>query len=331
MAGRRQLEAIGRSVERMERMIADLLDLSSIEAGHLSVQQSDHDLRGLVDEILEAMQPMLMQKQLEVFANFPEKRILVHCDRERILQAMGNLIGNAAKFTPNGGKIVLDAESRGKEARFSITDSGPGIPRTRLAHVFDRYWQADETAQGGRGLGLFIAKGIIEAHRGRIWVESEVGKGSTFSFTLPTTLAARTHKGEPAATVPSAPNGLSVLVVDDDPQTRTAIGDALSMHGYHVAYATNGIAAMHHVRSGHHPRLLIVDINMPGMNGVELCRELRGSESSASIPVILISGEENLKETAASVGAVEYLAKPFREEALLESVHRHAPNDPQAS
>jgi len=328
-AGRRQLEMIRRSVQQMDRMITDLLDLSSIEAGHLSVQQSDHDLQSLVDEVLELIQPALLQKKLEVFASFPEKRILVHCDRERILQALGNLLGNAAKFTPPGGRIQLEAESRAKEAKLSITDTGPGIPRSRLAHVFDRYWQAEETSKGGRGLGLFIAKGIIEAHGGRIWVDSEVGKGSTFSLTLRTASPARPQPQALPRERERHGQGLPVLVVDDDPESRSAIGDTLSTNGYDVAYAQNGIAAIEQVRSGRHPRLMIVDLNMPGMNGVELCRELHGSGMESSIPVILISGEADLEEAAGSVGAVAYLRKPFRREVLLENVYQHAPGRPR--
>jgi signal transduction histidine kinase/ActR/RegA family two-component response regulator len=320
VAGRRQLDVIRRSVLQMDRMISDLLDLSSIEAGHLSVERSDQDLQVLVDEVLESVQPTLMQKRLEVFANFPAKRILVHCDRERILQALGNILGNAAKFTPEGGRIEIEAESRAREARLSITDNGPGIPRARLAHVFDRYWQAEGTSRGGRGLGLFIAKGIVEAHEGRIWVESDLGKGSTFSITLPA--ASRSGSAPPAA---RAPKGPPVLVVDDDPESRAAIGDLLAENGYHVAFASNGITAMEQVRAGFLPQLLIVDINMPGMDGVELCRTLHRSDMRGSLPVILISGETNLEEAAASIGAVDWLRKPFRGEMLLERVHRHVP------
>jgi len=328
VAGKRQLELIRKSVRQMDRMITDLLDLSSIEAGHLSVQQSDHDLQSLVDEALEFIQPTLMQKQLEVFANFPEKRILVHCDRERVLQALGNVLGNAVKFTPPGGRIQLEAESRAKEAKLSITDTGPGIPRARLGHVFDRYWQAEESSKGGRGLGLFIAKGIIEAHQGRIWVESESGNGSTFSFTLPTASSARTAREDSAAR-PRREPGPPVLVVDDDPETRAAIGDTLSTNGYEVVYANNGFTAIERVRSGCHPKLLIVDLNMPGMGGVELCRELSGSVGGAPIPVIVISGEKNLEDAAAAVGAVAYLHKPFRQEVLLERVGSQVPvHDP---
>ena len=320
VAGRRQLEVIRRSVQQMDRMISDLLDLSSIEAGHLSVERSNQDLQVLVEEVLESVQPTLMQKRLEVFANFPGKRILVHCDRERILQALGNILGNAAKFTPEGGRIEIEAESRAREARLSITDNGPGIPRARLAHVFDRYWQAEGHSKGGRGLGLFIAKGIIEAHEGRIWVESDLGKGSTFSITLPA--ASRAGSDSPAA---RAPKGPPVLVVDDDPESRAAIGDLLAANGYHVEFASNGITAMEQVRAGFLPQLLIVDINMPGMDGVELCRTLHRSDTRGSLPVILISGEQNLEEAARQVGAVDWLRKPFRGDMLLESVHRHVP------
>ena len=109
----------------------------------------------------------------------------VAADRDRVLQVFGNLLGNAIKFTPAGGTVTIGAVNDGVEVRFSVCDTGPGIPPEHVPHVFDRYWQAKSTAKLGTGLGLSIAKGIVEAHAGRIWVESEPGRGASFIFTLP--------------------------------------------------------------------------------------------------------------------------------------------------
>jgi signal transduction histidine kinase len=114
----------------------------------------------------------------------------VLCDRQRVLQVFSNLIGNAIKFTPAGGEIAIDVKADADQVRFAVSDSGPGIPQADLAHIFDRYWQRRETARRGTGLGLFIAKALVEGHHGRIWCESQIGKGSTFYFTLPRSDAA---------------------------------------------------------------------------------------------------------------------------------------------
>ncbi len=184
-AGRKQLELIRRAVLRMDRMITDLLDLSSIEAGHLSIEREEQALQTLGADAVEAIQASLEHKRVEVETHFPSEIVSLHCDRDRILQVLANLLGNAVKFTPEGGRVVVRGEQQGQNVLISISDTGPGIPKSRLAHVFDRYWQAAETARSGRGLGLFIAKGIVAAHGGRIWVESRVGAGSTFFFTIP--------------------------------------------------------------------------------------------------------------------------------------------------
>jgi signal transduction histidine kinase len=129
---------------------------------------------------------MAAQKMLRLECALPDGAFEVDCDRDRVLQVLGNLIGNAIKFTPEGGTIKVRAEQRGAaEALFSVADTGPGIASDELPHVFDRYWQAKKKARCGTGLGLSISKGIVEAHDGRIWVESAPGQGATFFFTIP--------------------------------------------------------------------------------------------------------------------------------------------------
>jgi PAS domain S-box-containing protein len=185
-SGDKHLQKIHRAVERMDHMIRDLLDMSSIEAGHLSIRPERLGLGSLIAEVAEMLGPQAAERKLRLEVKPPTNAELeILCDRERVLQVFANLGGNAIKFTPAGGSVTIGAERIGLEVRFAIRDTGTGIRPDRLAHVFDRYWQAEETAKKGTGLGLFIAKGIVEAHGGRITVESIDGEGSTFSFTLP--------------------------------------------------------------------------------------------------------------------------------------------------
>jgi signal transduction histidine kinase/DNA-binding response OmpR family regulator len=185
VTARRQLEVIQRSATRANRLIQDLLDVARIQAGGLAVETVPIEVKSLVMEAVESATPLAAAASLRVSYAIPEGSALVSADRERVLQVLANLIGNALKFTPKGGEIKILANLEPSEVRFTVQDTGPGIPAEHLNHVFDRYWQAKSTAKLGTGLGLSIAKGIVEAHGGRIWVESPPGSGAAFQFTLP--------------------------------------------------------------------------------------------------------------------------------------------------
>src|SRR5450631_571785 len=183
--GWKQLERIRRGVTQMQRMIEDLLDVGSIESGRLAVDTREHEIGELFADAVELSAPLIQDKRIEIKIETPPPPFKVRCDRERMMQVFSNLIGNAVKFVPERGTIVLSAAASGASALVAVRDTGPGIPPARLPHLFQRYWQADETARKGRGLGLFITKGIVEAQGGVIWAESQVGTGSTFFITLP--------------------------------------------------------------------------------------------------------------------------------------------------
>jgi signal transduction histidine kinase len=182
---RRHAETIQRSAQRMERLIRDLLDMASLREGRLSIERRAHPVGLLIDEALALLGPLAVEKSLELQAQVQERQTRLLCDPERVFQVLSNLVGNALKFTPAPGRVEVRAEPQGREVLFAIQDTGPGIPRDRLPHIFEPYWQARETARQGTGLGLYIAWGIVEAHGGQLWVESEPGRGSTFFFTLP--------------------------------------------------------------------------------------------------------------------------------------------------
>jgi signal transduction histidine kinase len=181
---RRQVEAIQRAGNRMNRLIRDLLDFASIQAGRLSVSKNPQDVAAMVAEVLEVMEPLAAPKSQRLVADVAAG-LEIRCDHDRVIQLFSNLIGNAIKFTPDGGEITVRAAPDREVVRFQVVDTGPGIPADELPHVFDRYYQAQRRNRDGIGLGLSIARGIVEAHGGRIWADSEEGQGSTFFFTLP--------------------------------------------------------------------------------------------------------------------------------------------------
>jgi signal transduction histidine kinase len=179
-------EVIERAATRMNRLIEDLLDVTRLEAGRLSVEPARVHAQRVVSEAVEAQRPLAtsasLELRLELAADLPE----VWADRDRLLQIFENLIGNALKFTKPSGRITVGAAPREGQVLFWVTDTGSGIAAENLPHLFDRFWQAKKGERRGAGLGLPIVKGLIEAHGGRIWVESLPGQGSTFFFTIPT-------------------------------------------------------------------------------------------------------------------------------------------------
>lgn len=198
-AGRRTVQAaekIQRFTARMNRLIGDLVDVASIEEGRIRVAAELQDATALVRESVEAFQPLISSQGLSLDVEIRGNMLMAKFDHERILQVLSNLLSNAIKFTPAGGRIALQVEPVGPDVRFSVADTGSGIPSHQLDAVFERFWQARSEDRRGLGLGLFISKGIVEAHGGRLWAESQLGKGSTFSFTLP---------GAPASSTGMAP------------------------------------------------------------------------------------------------------------------------------
>lgn len=181
----RNTATIQRAALGMDRLIGDLLDVAAIENGELSLTTEVESAKDLVVSALEQMEEQAAARSLALSYEIVGGPLRVVCDRQRIQQVFANLIGNALKFTPPGGAIRVRVEADATDARFSVTDTGPGVGPAELAHVFDRFWQGSRTTRSGTGLGLTIAKGIVEAHGGTIGLESEPGAGTTVTFTLP--------------------------------------------------------------------------------------------------------------------------------------------------
>ena len=182
---RKRTEAIRHLTQQMDRLRQDLLDVAALEAGRLSFEPHETRLHDVVDDVLGTVSGVAAEKALALESGVDPDLPAVWADRERLHQVLGNLVGNAVKFTPAHGGVRVTAERDGDEIRVAVADTGPGIPAEHLENVFDRFWQARSTRRAGAGLGLAIARGVVEAHGGRIRARSEVGKGTTFEFTLP--------------------------------------------------------------------------------------------------------------------------------------------------
>jgi signal transduction histidine kinase len=179
------LALIAEAADQMDTLIRDLLDVNSLDAGKLRLATEPIDASALLTEALRTLQPLVKEKEIALDVQIVSGLPTVLADTERIQQVLSNLVGNAIKFTPKGGRIVIGARTDDHTVTVSVADSGSGINEEHLPKVFDRYWQSTRTNRQGAGLGLAIAKGIVEGHGGRIWIESTAGEGTIAQFTIP--------------------------------------------------------------------------------------------------------------------------------------------------
>jgi len=180
-----RLEVVERAAQRMDALIRDLVDAASIDAGRLRLDVGRLDPGEALRSVAAELEPIAAEKGIDIECRVQGDLPPVNADRLRIGQALANLIGNALKFTEPGGSVEVSVQSTADAVLYRVTDTGVGIAPAALAHVFDPFWQAGKKARGSLGLGLTIVRGIVEAHGGRIWAESQPGAGSSFCFTIP--------------------------------------------------------------------------------------------------------------------------------------------------
>ncbi|KYG06880.1 histidine kinase [Sorangium cellulosum] len=207
---RQQAESIENVAKRMEQLIRTMLDAATLETSKFSVTPAPCAVDDLLRETLELFGPLAESKQVRIEQSVSAPGLVISAERGRVLQVLSNLVGNALKFTPQGGRVTLSVDRESEVARFGVIDTGPGIPREDLQSIFERFWKVEAPGERGTGLGLYIAKGIVDAHGGRIWAESEVGRGARFYVTLPLV--------EPAARRASAAEEAPALSAESDPR-----------------------------------------------------------------------------------------------------------------
>ena len=327
---KRFLSIIKSNADRLTVLVNDLLDISRIEGGRIELDIETMRLEVAVDQVVASLRARVEEKGLSLFVNVPPDLPPVLADRDRVIQILTNLVGNAYQYT-RAGSITVTARRVDNLARIDVADTGIGIAPEDQAKVFDRFFRSDDAAVqefSGTGLGLAIIKSLVEMHHGQIWLESELGKGSTFSFTLP--LAEQEMADElVTAALPAdlhqdgqSPNGdfqRHVLVVEDDQNIAELISHHLKDGGYIVSTvgcAEDALQAARHER----PDLITLDIYLPGTDGFELLQTLKSDETTADIPVVIVSvlaDKQSLR-----LGAVDYVTKPINERLLLDTVGR---------
>jgi len=314
---KRFLGHIQQGSRHLLELINDILDLSKIEAGHLELKYEDFEVSQAVAEVVATVRPIASAKNMQ-FDSAVAEGLFLYADRLRFKQVLYNLLSNAIKFTASGGRVSIEGSASDGSARFCVADTGIGIPAGEQVAIFESFHQVGTTTKGvreGTGLGLAITKRLIEQHGGSIWVESELGKGSRFFFTLPVRLA----EGEEAAPAGDGETPL-ILVVEDEGAAQELMVSHLEEAGYRViTIGSGGEAIQAAVKL--HPDVITLDLLMPGKSGWQTLDELKKTPATAAIPVIIVSVVEERKK-GLSVGAMDYLVKPVSKERLLATVRR---------
>ena len=321
----------------LEAIIDNIIELSQLDRGLLGVSRESVDIRTLFAESIASLNLEIQDRDARVRIDVSDQLSPFQSDRLKVLQVVNQLLSNAVKFSRPGGEVTLSASPSHRGLLIAVSDQGVGIPRAQQREIFDRFYQVDISSTRsyeGSGLGLAIVRRISELLGGRVWVESEEGKGSTFFFEVPEIDAQEivpirdmgTEAGETVEIMlPVTGHKRSVLIVDDDPDYLELINRILETEGYTTDRARDGLEALNHLFADKDrplPSLILLDMRMPNVHGIDFCRVVRRNVNTRDIPIIIISAvahEKDVKEGLES-GANAYLTKPFDTEELLKKI-----------
>ena len=331
----RAREFIERQLTHMVRLVDDLLDISRITSAKVKLDKAHITVQQVVEASLESSGPYIDASNQALSVQVAAEPIPVYADLTRLAQALGNILNNAAKYTPPGGTIELVARRDGDDAVIRVSDNGSGIPPDMLEQVFDMFTQVGRTvdyAQGGLGIGLSIVRRLVSLHDGTVQAHSDgPGKGSTFTIRLP--CDETTAFADPSPKLSDAPESpapsLRVLVVDDNIDAAETMDMLLQMSGHATAMVHNGLEVLAAAR-GFLPDVVLLDIGLPGMNGYEVAAQLRRESLMEGTLLVALTGwgSDADKRAAKEAGFDVHLTKPVGPEALLEVLARVRPLEP---
>lgn len=317
-------EMMERQVGHMVRLIDDLLDVSRITRGKVELKPERVDIRDVIDAALEVTRPIVEANNHELIIAPLDQALPIHADPTRIAQVISNLLNNAAKYTPRGGRIELTVERDGSHVEIAVRDNGLGIAPEMLHKVFEMFTQVGRTidqAQGGLGIGLALVTRLVEMHGGTVKAESEGhGKGSRFIVRLPLAEAPVTAEITGVkATIAESPTPRRILVVDDNVDGAKSLSLLLNLAGHTTSVAYSGPAALERARS-FAPEVVFLDIGLPGMNGYEVARQLRAEPNGAALTLVALTGwgTDDDRKRAHDAGFDHHLTKP------VDAAHVHA-------
>ncbi len=326
-------DMIDRQVHHLSRLVDDLLDVSRIMRGIVELRTESLDLASVVDRAIETARPFIDAQRHKLSLRMPAGKVGIQGDRVRLAQVLANLLNNAAKYTPPGGRIELEARRENAEIVVTVRDNGSGIAPEMLPKVFDLFVQADRTldrSQGGLGIGLTLVKRLVALHGGRVGVRSDgIGRGAEFTVHLPApeTVTPGVGPGLADASTGSenAQMSLRVVVVDDNDDNARSLAMLLGLMGHDVRIASDGPSALAEVET-HRPHLVLLDIGLPGMDGYEVAARLRDRDGPGATVVVAMTGygqPEDRRRTERA-GFDGHLVKPVDPALLGEWLERVA-------
>ncbi len=316
-------EVIERQTQHLTRLVDDLLDVSRITQGKVKLTREPLDLSEIIHRAVEASRPLIDARRHQLTVTTPPEPVRLEGDLTRLVQVVGNLLNNAAKYTDEGGQIQIEAAGEGAEAVIRVRDNGMGLPADLLPHVFDLFTQADRTldrSQGGLGIGLTLVRQLVELQGGRVEARSAgFGQGSEFTVRLPATAPAVSPDTEAVAgeSASSASRALKILVVEDNVDSAEMMSFLLKLGGHEVRTAHDGLEALEAART-FEPQAVLCDIGLPGMNGYEVAERLRQQPAFQQTPLIALTGygEEEARRRSKEAGFDYHLVKPVEPDAL---------------
>jgi len=321
---------IDRQITHMSRLVDDLLDIGRITRGKILLQRKRHDLNRLVTQAVEASQALVDARGHALDLQLAHDVLAIDADETRIVQILANLIGNAAKFTPEGGSIVVSTAAVAAEVEVRVRDTGVGIPAATLREVFDLFVQGDrglDRAEGGLGIGLTLVRRLADMHGGSVSASSEgPGKGSEFVVRLPRAadVQPETDYGTNEAGAGAASStSLRIVVVDDNRDFAATLSSLLELSGHEVAVVNDGLSAFR-LMMDYRPDVVLMDIGLPGMNGYELARKLRSTPELANKTLIALTGygQPEDRQRVVEAGFDKHLVKPIDADELLTMLER---------
>jgi PAS domain S-box-containing protein len=314
-----------RQVNHLVHLVDDLLDLARISSGKVELKKAVVPLKDVVLRAIEMTLPLIEAKRHEFHVDVGDEPLAVNADATRLSQVIGNLLTNAAKYTPEGGSVGLGVRHAGDRVRIEVADSGVGIPQAALPRIFDMFTQVGrhpEQESGGLGIGLHLVRQMTELHGGTVRAHSAgPGKGSTFVVELPLASMHHSTPPHPDAGVAGAAAGLRILVADDNADAAELLRDLLARHGHTVDVVGNGHAALE-AAARVKPDVALLDIGMPGLNGHDVARRLRAQPDTRATRLVALSGwgTDADRARSADAGFDCHLTKPVELQALLDIV-----------
>ncbi len=339
---------------RLNQLIGDLLDTAKIESGRLDLKLAEDDINRIIEATAASLQPQISERGHKIKIILDKKVQPVTMDNKRIAEVLWNLMSNAVKYTAHGGEITITSEDKGEEIHVGVSDTGIGIEEKDFGIIFDRFQQVEGSVRreyGGVGLGLNIAKYIVEVHGGKIWVESEFGKGSVFTFSIPKKIKGARVMGQeeqgqesrgkgqdkniltPYPLHLTAANasctsyydyleGKKIFIIEDDEKIALLIKEMLEREGLITAHFLSGEDALKGTEK-EPSDLILLDIVMQGMNGYEVLKVLKGNDKTKNIPVIMLTAKAEIADRVNGLkeGAADYILKPFEPDELIARIN----------